>query len=224
VDTAAAWETHAHEWIDWTDPSHQDGFWTTTWPTLRELMPQTDGLVLDLGCGEGRGLRMLREAGHHAIGVDRSPTLVAAAAGDGGVLLGDATRLPIRSGSVAVVFACMSLLDIDDAGVALREVRRVLRPGGVLVAAIVHPFVSAFDPAALQEGEHRLAGPYLTARRYQDRVSRDGKAMTFTSVHRPLGFYVGQLAELGFALDALREAGVGDLPWMLALRARLCTG
>ena len=137
VDTAEAWETHAAQWLAWTEPAHEEGFWSVTWPTLRDMLPPPTGVTVDLGCGEGRGARELSRLGHRVLGIDRAPSLASAAAARGTpVVIADATRLPVRDGGVALLFASMSLLDIDDLDGALDEIVRVLAADGSLVAAI----------------------------------------------------------------------------------------
>jgi SAM-dependent methyltransferase len=223
MTTAEAWERHAQQWLAWTDPAHADGFWDVTWPALLGLLPPPRGLVVDIGCGEGRGSRKLHEHGYNAVGIERSATLTAEARRQGGpVVQGDAQQLPLRDGCATVAFMCMSLLDIDNADAALAEARRVLTPDGTLVAAILHPFLSSLDLGELQAvGRLRLPTPYLEQRPYVDETSRDGHTMTFTSIHRPLQDYLRTLFALGFVLTDLREAGNGLIPWMLAFRADL---
>jgi ubiquinone/menaquinone biosynthesis C-methylase UbiE len=104
--------------------------------------------VIDLGCGEGRGSRELRALGHRVVGADYSPTLTRAARASCPaipVLRADAAALPFAGQSADLVVACMALLDFDDLGGAVAEIGRVLRPGGQLCLAIVHPFISAQD-------------------------------------------------------------------------------
>jgi SAM-dependent methyltransferase len=222
MSTAAAWESNAEDWIRWTDPANErDGFAPTTWPGLRELLPEPSGVSLDIGCGEGRGARELTAQGHQVIGVDSSPTLVRAARERGtmATLVADAAALPIASGSVSLAFASMSLLDIDHLDPAIAEIDRVLVADGVLVAAIVHPSVSMFDPVRMRQGDLRLSAPYLQHRRSVDRVERGDLAMTFESIHRPLSAYFEPLLSRGFAITGFRESGDGPMPWMLAFRA-----
>ena len=64
-----------------------------------------------------------------------------------------------------------------------------------------------------------MSEPYLEQRRYTDSVERDGLAMTFTSMHRPLSAYTSALFANGLAITALTEGGDGTVPWLLALRA-----
>jgi SAM-dependent methyltransferase len=224
VSLASAWEDHAHEWISWARTSAHDGFWTGTWPALRAMLPPPGtGPVIDVGCGEGRAARELVKLGYRAvIGVERSPTLAVAAATAAPpipVLIGDAAALPIADESADLVLACMSLLDMDDLDGAVSEIGRVLRPGGRLCLAVVHPFVSAQDPTSLHAGEFRVSKPYLEQHRYTDCVERDGLAMTFTSMHRPLSVYTSALFANGLTITALAEGGDGNLPWLLALGA-----
>ena len=113
----------------------------------------------------------------------------------------------------------MSLLDFDDFGGAVAEIGRVLRPRGQLCLAIVHPFISAQDEDTLHAAAFGFSRPYLQARRYTDRVERDGLAMTFSSMHRPLSAYAAALTGQGLAITALTERGDGMIPWLLAMRA-----
>jgi hypothetical protein len=113
----------------------------------------------------------------------------------------------------------MSLLDIEDLEPAIGEIDRVLAPSGALVAAIVHPSVSMFDPARMREGDLRLIAPYIQHRRSVDRIERGDLTMTFESLHRPLSAYFEPLLSRGFAITGFLESGDGPMPWMLAFRA-----
>jgi SAM-dependent methyltransferase len=224
VSLAGAWEDHANEWIAWARTSAHDGFWTGTWPALREMLPPPGtGPVIDVGCGEGRAARELAKLGYRRIvGVERSPTLAAAAAAASPgmpVLIGDAAALPLADASADLVLACMSLLDVDDFTGAVREIGRVLRPAGTLCLAVVHPFASAQDVGTMHTDVFRVTDRYLDQRRYTDSIERDGLAMTFTSMHRPLSAYTSALFANGMAISALTEGGGGTVPWLLALRA-----
>jgi SAM-dependent methyltransferase len=223
VNLAGSWEQHADAWISWARSSPHDGFAEGTWPALRELLPGPGpGPVIDLGCGEGRGSRELRALGHRVVGADYSPTLTRAAMASCPaipVVRADAAALPFATESADLVVACMSLLDFDDFAGAVAEIGRVLRPGGHVCLAVVHPFISAQDEDSLRTGAFRFSRPYLETRRYTDRVERDGLGMTFSSMHRPLSAYTGALFGQGMVISALSEGGNGVIPWLLAMRA-----
>ena len=86
--------------------------------------------VLDIGCGDGVTVELLRSMGIDAVGLDIDPYNPSAA---DYIVRGDALALPFSSGEFdAVIFEC-SLSVITDAIAALREAERVVRPRGVLM-------------------------------------------------------------------------------------------
>ncbi|MEW2298558.1 class I SAM-dependent methyltransferase [Streptomyces sp. NPDC006655] len=101
--------------------------------------------VLDAGCGTGRALPPLRAAvgpSGTVLGVDLTPAMLEAAvrAGRdraGRLLLADVAALPVRSESLDAVFAAGLVAHLPHPAENLRELARVVRPGGVL--ALFHP-------------------------------------------------------------------------------------
>ncbi|WP_142269056.1 class I SAM-dependent methyltransferase [Streptomyces sp. SLBN-115] len=101
--------------------------------------------VLDAGCGTGRALTPLRAAvgpSGVVIGADVTPAMLAAAvrAGRdraGRLMLADVTALPLRSASLDAVFAAGLIAHLPRPQENLRELARVVRPGGTL--ALFHP-------------------------------------------------------------------------------------
>ncbi|MFD1657762.1 class I SAM-dependent methyltransferase [Streptomyces caeni] len=101
--------------------------------------------VLDAGCGTGRALTPLRAAvgpSGVVLGADLTPAMLEAAirAGrnrDGRLLLTDVTALPLRSGSLDAVFGAGLISHLPHPEENLRELARVVRPGGLL--ALFHP-------------------------------------------------------------------------------------
>ena len=90
------------------------------------------GLTLEVGVGTGvvaRGLRALRR---RVVGVDLSPLMLARARERIGssVAVGDALRLPLRTGTVDDAYSVWVLHLVGDVGAVLAEVARVLRPAG----------------------------------------------------------------------------------------------
>ncbi|MBZ5736774.1 class I SAM-dependent methyltransferase [Nocardioides mangrovi] len=227
MEVSSAWERHATDWITWARTPGHDAFWSDTWPAVRALLPEPGERTLDLGSGEGRLSRELAALGHRVVGLDRSPTLARAArdAADLPVALADAAAVPFADGAFDLVVACMVLHDVDDLAATGAEIARVLRPGGRLVVAIVHPFITARDDELSGTDEFRVGRPYLAPRRFADRAERDGLAMTFESVHRPLSAYVAALGAHGLGITDLHEAGPRVVPWLLTFAAtRLPTG
>lgn len=93
--------------------------------------------VLDVGCGQGMDLAQYAIAGAIATGIDLTPrhvelarAHVAALGLDATVVLGDAERLPFADQSFDQVSSNGVLHHTPDIEAALREICRVLRPGG----------------------------------------------------------------------------------------------
>jgi len=95
--------------------------------------------VLDLGCGPGRDIALLRKRGHDVIGLDRSQGMIQEAQQrvGGKLIYGDMRNLPF-SESLDGVWLCAALLHLPraDALPTLKEVWRVLRKGGVLYVSV----------------------------------------------------------------------------------------
>ncbi|HEY1912681.1 MAG TPA: methyltransferase domain-containing protein [Vicinamibacterales bacterium] len=94
--------------------------------------------VLDFGCGSGENALLLARRGARVIGVDISESLISLAerrlrlngmAGCAKFVVGSAHDLPIRSGSVAVVFG-IAILHHLDLSATSREIYRVLEENG----------------------------------------------------------------------------------------------
>lgn len=152
--------------------------------------------------------------GHSVVGVDQSPTMVAAAReldGDIETHLADAASLPFADGEFDLVVAFMSLQDVDDYRGAIGESARVLEAGGRLCLAIVHPFNSAgqFDGRA-PDSPFVVRGSYIEPSYYADSVARDGLEISFVSAHRPIQAYVDALADAGLVVERLREVAIPD--------------
>lgn len=171
--------THVQEFFgvraaDWDRRFPEDGPAFAT--AVAECGLQPGDRVLDAGCGTGRALGALRAAVGPAgtvLGVDLTPQMLAAAqragrAAEGALLLADVARLPLRDEALDAVFAAGLIAHLPDPAANLRELSRVVRPGGRL--ALFHPIGRAalaarqgreLTPQDLR-AEHNL-GPLLAA-------------------------------------------------------------
>jgi SAM-dependent methyltransferase len=103
---------------------------------MRSLAPWHGRTLVDLGCGSGFWLPGYAAEAGHAIGVEPDELLLAQARerdGDALVLHGSAEQLPLRDRTVDVVHARFAYFFPPACDAGLREVLRVLRPGGALV-------------------------------------------------------------------------------------------
>ncbi|MFI6558943.1 class I SAM-dependent methyltransferase [Streptomyces sp. NPDC050534] len=140
--------THVQEFFgaraaDWDSRFPDDG--PAYAAAVADLGLREGDRVLDAGCGTGRALTPLRTAvgaSGVVVGADLTPAMLQAAvrAGrghDGQLLLADVAALPLRSHSLDAVFAAGLIAHLPQPDENLRELARVVRPGGKL--ALFHP-------------------------------------------------------------------------------------
>lgn len=91
--------------------------------------------LLDIGCGDGRITERAGRAGVTAVGVDASLAMCRAAAQRGvSVIQSSASALPLAPDAFDAVYSNAALHWVSDHPAVVREIARVLRPGGRLVA------------------------------------------------------------------------------------------
>lgn len=100
-----------------------------------------DGAALDAGCGTGSLAFALAEYRRPVAAIDiAAPYVDFARARPGGERIGfargDACRLPFATGCFAAALSQLVLTFVVDPGLAVREMRRVVRPGGVVAGAV----------------------------------------------------------------------------------------
>ena len=136
------WSRIAFEWTAWARAANHDAFWAYR-ASLISFIGHGTGDSLDVGCGEGRVSRVLKECGYRVMAIDPVEKLISAAeqarSADYYRIAG-AADLPFENCSFDLAVAYNVLMDIEDVPAALKEIRRVLRPSGTLVISIVHPF------------------------------------------------------------------------------------
>lgn len=169
--------------------------------------------ALDVGCGEGRFCRMLRDEGLNAVGIEPTRTLrEAAQARDphGRYIDAIAENLPFEDESFDLVVSYLTLIDIEEIDDAICEMARVLRPGGSLLIANLNSFNTA--------GKwKRPAGTdaYFEIDNYFDEraVWLSWADIHIRNWHRPFSTYMQLLLATGLRLVHFDEPlpGGGDL-------------
>lgn len=190
-------------------------------PVLLELLGDVTGkAVLDAGCGEGYMSRMLAARGARVTAVDFSRGMleIAAERTPAGVAIrylhGSCEDLGfLADGAFDVVLSNMSLQDVADYEVALREFARVLRPGGRLVLSILHPCFSApgcgwirnyrGDRLLWRSDNYFSEGPY-------EQPWPLGAPDGVIGYHRTLTSYFAAIRRAGFSVEELIEPKPSD--------------
>jgi len=104
------------------------------WVTERmDILPGMT--IVDVGCGRGIYHPLFRKRGARVIGIDRSIGMLEESGEDGLPVVGDAQALPLPD-EVCDRAACNHVLyHVPDQTLAMRELRRIVRPGGRVVMA-----------------------------------------------------------------------------------------
>jgi SAM-dependent methyltransferase len=105
---------------------------------LSDLSIQRDAPVIDVGCGVGSNLPLLKSMGFKVIGIDSESYGLSFAKNLSGVLLinGDVLNLPVKSNSVELVIATDILEHLDDDSIGIKEIHRTLTRKGKVILTV----------------------------------------------------------------------------------------
>ncbi|MGC1208874.1 MAG: methyltransferase domain-containing protein [Ornithinimicrobium sp.] len=168
-------------------------------PAVLELIGDVGSQrIADLGCGAGNYLVELARRGAQVTGVDGSQALVAhahMAAGVGAQVVHHDLEQPLaflNDHSQDGVLCALVLHHLNDRPQFLKEVHRILRPGGWLVVSSTHPTADW----------GRFGGSYFD-QRWVTRPLDDRYSIEYQLI--PLSILVNELLDAGFVLDKMIE-------------------
>lgn len=222
------WE-HVSAWYDQLlESGRNDLFDEVTAPQTLDLLGAVgQRRVLDVACGQGRFAAHLVRAGATVVGIDAARGLIAAARqrvrgatfveGDARRLGAELARAGIREQFDAATIV-MALMNIDPIGPMLSDIQAALRPGGAVVAVLLHPAFRApvhtswgwdTSPSGRQR-QYRRIDAYLSPSRSAivmnpGEVARGARPVTTDTWHRPVSDYVRAFAESGLLVDRCDE-------------------
>ena len=114
-------------------------------PQLMGFDKFRDARLLEIGCGMGTDLLQFARGGAHCIGIDLTPRSVEITRhrfrlydAGGAFMISDGEHLPFRDESFDMVYSNGVLHHTPDTAGAIREVHRVLRPGGTAKVMLYH--------------------------------------------------------------------------------------
>ena len=147
-------------------------------PRLMGFKEFAGASLLEIGCGMGSDLLQFARGGALCTGVDLTPRSIeitrhrfALYGNEGSFMLADGEHLPFSSDSFDVVYSNGVLHHTPDTAGAIREVHRVLRPGGVAKVMLYHRnSLNYWFEIVVRRG--LLAGEYLRGRSSEEIMSR----------------------------------------------------
>jgi SAM-dependent methyltransferase len=172
-------------------------------PAILDLAGDVAGRrILDAGCGSGPLFAALRDRGAFVTGIDSSARMLELARQRLGVSadlhladLGD--PLPFADGAFDDVIASLVLHYLEDWAAPLAELRRVLTPGGRLIASVDHPFASQ-----LQTGP---GADYFATRKWSFEWTLGGHSALMSFWHRPLHAMTDAFTAARFRIAVISE-------------------
>jgi ubiquinone/menaquinone biosynthesis C-methylase UbiE len=173
-------------------------------PATLSLLPDVTGKqVLDAGCGPGVYSEWLVDQGAQVVAIDANPKMVRFAK----KRLGDKAQVLLASldeplgfladASFEIIVSPLVMDYVKDWRSAFKEFFRVLKPAGILVFSIEHPYVK-YD-------QHRQTSNYFEVDRVEYTWRGFGEPVRVPSYRRPMGEVINPLVETGFMLEKLLE-------------------
>ncbi len=198
------WEDSAAAWIaSQGDAGDFSRAYVLDDPMLARVRAAKPQRALDVGCGEGRFVRMLKAEGIQAVGLDPTASLIAQARRldpDSVYLEARAESLPFADESFDLVVSYLSLVDIEDYHTGIAEMVRVLSDGGVLLVA---------NPTSLNTA--RVAGAderqgFVIDNYMQESARWEAwRGIRILNHHRPLSAYMQAFLGHGLTLTHFDE-------------------
>ncbi len=190
--------------------------------------------ALDVGCGEGRFCRLLQASNIPVVGIDPTEALLAQARlldPTGQYQSARAEHLPFAAASFDLVVSYLTLIDIPDFRSGLREMVRVLRPGGTLLISNINSFISSCPSGWIKDQDgHDVHYP---VDRYTEEFSEwlEWSGIRIVNWHRPFAAYMKELLGHGLNLtffdeplprsgDAEQQALYRRAPWFMVMEWR----
>ncbi len=230
------WDESAQAWIDSVG---ERGDWAREHvldPMMRARIEAGQFRnALDVGCGEGRFCRLLKSMGIAPTGIDPTAHLLKVARErdpSGDYRAGRAEEMEFASASFDLVISYITLIDIPDFRAAIREMARVVRPGGAELIANLTGFTSA---GAAQGWIKDEAGRHLhfPVDRYLEEFPfwLEWSGIRIQNWHRPLAAYMSAFIDSGLDLaffdepapvsgEPIHQERFRRVPWFVVMEWR----
>lgn len=172
-------------------------------PATTALLPEVRGKrVVDAGCAAGWYTQWLLDRGASVLALDHSPRMVEMTrrrVGDRAEVVRADLNEPlsmIGDGTADIVLSSLVLHYLEDWGAVMGEFNRILRPGGLLVFSVHHPF-----------GDFLIfrREDYFLTELLEDEWDTDRGKVKVHFYRRPLGRMIAPVIENGFDIERLVE-------------------
>lgn len=221
-----AWNTTAQVWDEKMGDEGNDFHQVLVRPSIERLLQLKPGQrILDVGCGNGLTSRRLASLGAKMLGIDFASEMINNARKrtnynqeliEYQVL--DATDetalLKLGENSFDGAVSAMALMDMAEIEPLFRALKKLIRPGGCFIFAVMHPCFNSMHTsmaAELIENEKTIYTEYFVkVKAYLKPSQKRGLALQnqpqpHIYFHRPLHFLLNAAFNTSFVLDGLEE-------------------
>lgn len=232
LEVGRLWDENAPAWTALSRRGYDVYRDLVNTPAFVEALPEINGLEgLDIGCGEGSNTRKLASLGAKIVAIDISSIFIQEAIARENIeplgiefRVASALELPFPDERFDFATAFMSLMDMPNNEIALREAFRVLKPRGFLQFSITHP---CFDTPHRKNLRDETGKSYaIEVGGYFDRIDGKIAEWTFGSApkelqqkwpkfripvyHRTISEWFNLLIDVGFVLEKFVEPKAND--------------
>lgn len=215
--------SHLTEW--WlSEVANDRAYQEVVTPLLVEVLRPIHGeTYLDLGCGEGRVMKVVREYGAKIHGLDLNSDLARRAEL---AVVADIVAIPIRNDVYDGVYSVLTLEHVADCRRFFAEVARVTNQDGVLALVINHPVWTAPDSTPISDADGEVLwrpGEYFS--NGSSEVPAGESTVVFH--HRSMAELLNAASDVGWSLEHMIEQphheseDQAGIPRLLACRWRL---
>jgi SAM-dependent methyltransferase len=223
-----SWNELSDWWV--TEVADDPAYEQVVTPLLFEVLdPRAGETYIDLGCGEGRVLQSVRDAGSEVIGVELAPGLARRSGEIAPTVIGELPDLSFfRDSSVNGAYCVLVIEHIEDLAGFFRSVAETVRSGGVFAMVANHPIWTAPDATPISDSDdgevYWRPGDYFSEGGYNDEPAGDS---TVRFLHRSMAELLNTAADAGWSLEKMVEQphhefeDQSGIPRLLACRWRL---
>ena len=164
--------------------------------------------ILDVGCGTGIYAKILNDNGAKVHGIDISPKMIQLAKSyvkNVDLKVGSAYRFPYKSNYFDIVVSALVIEHLSDLDKAFREIKRVLKKGGVFVFSLGNPVIDASHPVKGKPNSTRNFENYFRETIYTHTWGKkDGTKVRY--MHRTYETIIRTIIRNGFSIEDYIDA------------------
>jgi len=245
-EVAANWDRNADLWAAEVRAGHDVYREYYNNPAFLAFVRDLSGKsVLDAGCGEGHNTRILARRGARICGVDISARMIELAREQErqeplGIRYETASYTSLgmfQKDSFDAAVSFMALMDGPDFSSAMREIFRVMRPGGALYFSIIHPCFMTRGFGWLRDDSGRETGytgtQYFNDRPWIERLNfskapgaAEREPFSVPRFDRTLSEYINSVITAGFQIEQIHEPrpteeACREHPWLVRWREHM---